>query len=351
MKTFPAYHPLKDNPGGPIMNRIRRSLLAGLAAVTLTAPAIAAAETLSFATTLPPNHPIVVGYLQPWADRISADGVVQIDIRHGAAIATAQNVFDRVTDDVVQIGWGLTIFNAGQFRRTLVSTLPFMVDTARQGSTALWNMHAKGAFDKDFTDIVPLLIVEFPQASLNTSDGEISSLDDMLGKRVITSSPAVAPIVATYGGAPLSFDITEQYEALQRGTADGTVLNFTALEAFRLQEVVKNHYVIPMGGAMGLVFASRAAWDGLSEQARASIMQQSGLTGSTAFGQFIDRWEAEAIARAEADPERTVTRAGPAEIDALKADTAPAIRSGFSQNIPDGAKLLDMFKAELDAAK
>src|SRR5690606_32881765 len=112
----------------------------------------------------------------------------------------------------------------------------------------------------------------------------LTGMGDIAGKKIITTTPAAAAIVGANGGAPLSFGITEMYEALQRGTAEGTVINFTAFPAFRLNEVTTDHYVMPLGGAAGIVFMAKEKWDALSPEAQAAIMKHSGCDGSRAFG-------------------------------------------------------------------
>ena len=211
----------------------------------------AAQETLVFGTTNPEQHPINTGFLTPWTERINADanGAVTIDLRHGPAIANHTNFYDRAVDDVVQITWGLSVTNPGKFGPVLVASLPFLVESSEQGTIAVCSMYEKGAFDSALDDIVPLLWVEFPQASLHMNGRPATSLDDMAGQKVITTTPAAAGIVSAFGGAPLSFGVQEKYEALQRGTAEGSIINFTAFAGFRLNEVTTDHYIIPLGGA------------------------------------------------------------------------------------------------------
>src|SRR5690606_24033036 len=158
--------------------------------------------------------------------------------------------------------------------------LPFLVESSEQGSVALCRMHEKGAFDQVMGDIVPLLWAEFPQASIHLNGHPVTKLDDIAGRKVITTTPAAAAIVSAFRGTPLSFNITEQYEALQRGAAEGTVINFTAFPGFRLNEVLTDHHVVPLGGALGLVFMAKEKWDGLSDEARAAISKHSGCDAS-----------------------------------------------------------------------
>ncbi|GIX13433.1 MAG: C4-dicarboxylate ABC transporter substrate-binding protein [Paracoccaceae bacterium] len=310
-------------------------------------------ERLIFATTNPEQAPLNQGFLVPWAERINAaaDGAVVIDIRHGPMLANHSNFYDRVADDVVQIAWGMTVFNPGRFPRSLVSTLPFLVDSAEQASLALCRMYENGDFDAEFGDIVPLLFAEFPQASLHLNGGDLNGLADIRGRKIITSSPAAAAIVGGHGGVPLSFTITEQYEALQRGAADGTILNFTAFPAFRLHEVTNAHLVAPLGGAMGMVFMARARWEALSEAARAAIRAHSGCEASRAFGAFLDAWEAEAMAMVASLPGHVVKTAAPEEIDRLRQELAPAIEAEFATRVPGGADLVARFRAALAAVR
>ena len=126
------------------------TILAGALAAGLATTA--SAETLIFATTNPEQHPINQNVMNVWADSVNeaAGGSVEIELRHGPMIANHTNFVDRVTDDVVQIVWGMTVFNPGKFPNTLVSTLPFILDSAEQGSAAMCAMYEAGAFDMDF---------------------------------------------------------------------------------------------------------------------------------------------------------------------------------------------------------
>jgi TRAP-type C4-dicarboxylate transport system substrate-binding protein len=333
------------------MNSLKMALLAGAAFVF--AGAAGAQETLVFATTNPEQHPLNSGFLIPWAEKINAEagGAVKIELRHGPTIANHTNFYDRVIDDVVQVGWGMTVFNPGKFGPTLVSTLPFLVDSSEQGAVALCRMYEKGAFNPAMADVVPLLWTEFPQASIHLNGAPIKKMEDVAGKKIITTTPAGAAIVAAYGGAPLSLNITEMYEGLQRGTAEGTVINFTAFPGFRLNEVTTDHYVMPLGGAAGIVFMAKAKWDELSPEAQAAIMKHSGCEGSRAFGKFVDGWEAGSLKMVEAGGKHTVTVATPEEVAAVREKLGAGIEAGFAERAPGGAELIKMFKEELAAAK
>lgn len=323
------------------------------AAAALLATGAQAQETLLFATTNPEQHPINQNVMNVWADRINeaAGGAVEVELRHGPMIANHTNFVDRVMDDVVQISWGMTVFNPGKFPNTLVSTLPFTVDSAEQGSAAMCATYEAGGFEMDFEGLKPLLWIEFPQASAHLNGAELNSLRDLAEKKIITSSPAAASIVEANGGSPLSFQITEQYEALQRGAADGTIMNFTAFPAFRLDEVTTNHYVIPLGGAVGVVFMQQATFDALSPEAQEAIEANSGCAASRDFGAWVDQWEAEAKGYVGSKEGHTIVEASAEDIEMLRGMIAGPAEAGLAERIPGGMDVVNLFKEKLEEAK
>lgn len=330
------------------MNRsIAAALLAGTA--MLATSTAFAQETLTFGTSNPDQHPLITRIFNPWVEAINADspGVLQVEYRHGSTIVSANNFYDRVMDDVVQIVWGMTPFDPGRFPRAGVGTMPFIVPNSEIGSVALCRMWERGAFDAEMGGIVPLLFVEFPQAAVHTKDTPVSSMEDIAGLRMMTGNATVAGIIQAYGGTPLSVPIYEQYEALQRNTADGTIINFTAFPAFRLHEQTSHHFVIPLGGALGMVFMDRTRFEGLSSDVQDVLRRHSGCDVSREAGARVDGWEAGAQGMVVGQPGHTLTHATPEQIAELEARVGAQVEATFAARVPGGAELIEMFREEL----
>lgn len=323
-----------------------------LAAGTLGAAAVQAQETLVFGLSDTEQHPLNTRIIAPWIDEINADtpDALQIEMRYGPTLVSPANFYDRVMDDVVQVVWGLTVFDPGRFPRALVGSLPFMVPNSEIGSTALCQLYRDGALGAEMEPIVPLLFVEFPQAALSLNGHAATALESMAGLKVMTGSPVGAAVIQAYGGAPLSIMVPNQYEALQRGTAEGTLMNFTAFPAFHLDEVTTDHLVFPGGGALGLVFMSREVFDGLSEDARAVLERHSDCSLSRAAGQRIDAWETDAMGYVASLPGHTLTHATPEQVAELEARIGAGVTAGFASRVEGGAELVARFRAALDAA-
>jgi TRAP-type transport system periplasmic protein len=325
----------------------RRTLAALLTSAALFVGGSATAqEILAFGTSNVEQHPLVTRILTPWAEAVNADAgdLFQIELRNGPMIVSHNNFYDRLQDDVVQIVWGITAFDPGRFPRALVTTLPFMIDSSEQGAVAACLMHERGAFDAEMSGIVPLAFVQFPQAGLHFNGSPATGMEDMNGRKVMTGSPVVAGLVQAYGGTPLSINVPEMYQALQRGTADGLVMNFTAFPGFRLHEVTTDHLIAPIGGALGMVFMMRERYDALPEASREVLARHSGCEVARRLGVEVDRWEADSLAFVRAQGERRFHTLSEEQLAELVARVGAPVEAGFIARTPDGAEVLAAYR-------
>jgi len=266
-------------------------------------------------------------------------------------MANHTNFYDRVVDDVVDISWGLSVFNPGKFANSLALTIPFFIESSEQGGLVACRMYEAGAFGEDYKGLKPLLFGQFPQASLHTADTPIESLQSMKGLSIIATSPPSVEITKGNEGTPVSVAITEVYEAIQRGTADGFINSFTAISAFKLGDVLKHHYVTRMGGALGVVFMTEENYNSLPPQAQAAIDANSTCEASRELGAFIDNWNSSAMQVLVDDPEHTVTYMSDEEISGLLDYVGDEILTSFEGAFPGGKPLIDAMMAEIEATK
>ena len=320
-----------------------------LLAVLLAAGAARAEErVLMFATTNAPTAHLNVQFLHPWAEAINQDGkgVVQLDIRDGTAIASVANYYDRVTTGVVQISWGLLSTVAGKFPRTDVATLPFMAKDAADASQALWRLYRAGTLGNEFADIHPLMIIALTPSGIHMSH-PLKSLDNLGGAKLVVASKVNADAITLLGGAPLSIPLSEMYEAIQRGTADGAAVAWTSFDPFKLAEVTSYHVDTRLGTSTAMMFMTKATWDSLSPEAQKVLDKHSGEAVSRAFGAW---WDGErkagkenTIARGD---KRTIVDLTPAQTAAWQKKLEP-LNDNWAKNTPDGTKVLAAFKAEV----
>jgi TRAP-type C4-dicarboxylate transport system substrate-binding protein len=93
-------------------------------------------------------------------------------------------------------------------------------------------------------------------------------------------------VVERLGGLPLAMPIIDIYEAVQRGTADGTTIQWTAFQPFKLAEVTSYHVDVFLGSQPSMVLMAKKNYQALPAQARKLIDDNSGEKQTRVFGQF-----------------------------------------------------------------
>lgn len=270
---------------------ITAALIAALAAV---APAKAEEASLIFATTLPPFAAVVKDFLHPWAERINKDGAgaVRLDVRDGPGIANHLTYYDRVMNDVIQVGWGVQTYIAGKFKLSNIVTLPFEAGDAEPTALALWRLYKTGQMDAEYADIVPLVFVTFPQTGLHMVKAP-QTLDNLNGLKIAVISKANGDALQNLGAAPLTIAATEMREALSRGLADGAAISTNGGQTFKIHEIAKFHVDAPLGSTPAMLFMAKKRFDALSADAKKAIMAHAGEAEVRIGGKFEDVQNAE----------------------------------------------------------
>lgn len=328
------------------------TMLGWSALLAWPAPARGTEEVkLIFATTNHPTAHLNARIMHPWAQRINEQGkgVIKIDVRDGPTWANHTNYYDRVRDDVVQISWGIQSFLGGKFPRSLVVHLPFVADRAEEAAVAFWRTYKSGVLDAEYAEIVPLFLAAFPQAGVHTAK-PLESLDSLRGLKLTAGAKVQSEVIARLGGTPISLVVTELYEALQRGTVDGSIVQWTAFQPFKLAEVTTFHVEAALGGSGGIVFMSKKRWDALPAAARTILEANSGEAQTRRFGAFWDSVYEEGRAQVKATGKHTIVSLSPDQADKWRELVTP-VRDEWTKSTPDGERVLAEFRRQLGLVK
>jgi TRAP-type C4-dicarboxylate transport system substrate-binding protein len=289
------------------MLRYALSVVCALAALLASRAAPADELKLIMTTITRPNTPISDKYHE-WADRVNAEGkgVVQIDVRDGFTLASSQNFYDRLTSDVMQISFGSLNYLAGKFKLSEVMALPFLMDSSEQASVVFWRLYKAGLLDSEFDQIVPLYMQAFPPVSMHLVKAPVKPLNDLSGLKFIASGKIPTEVVERLGGSPLSIGLTDSYQALQRGTADGINFPMAPMHDFKLDEVTHYHINAAFGGGPGGVWMTKAKFAALPAQVKKILNDNSGAAESRRAGQILDDLGKEEIDRLSHEAGQTV---------------------------------------------
>ena len=332
--------------------KIWKLVLAG-ALATAAMPATAEEVVLKFATTNAPQSRLVSTNLKPFAQRITDDskGLIKVETYDGQSIANQANHLDRTLADVIQIGWGLTSTFGGKFPRSDAGALPFVSDDSESASVAFWRVYKKGLLDAEYSDIHPLILSYLTQAGLHMRK-PAKTLDNLEGYKLVASGWATGQAITKLGAAPLTIPLNEMYEAISRGTADGATVSWTSFNPFKLAEVTSYHVEAALGTAPAFVYMAKKKYASYPAEVRAVLDRHAGEAEARRFGAWWDNEKntgrADVIARNDAG--RQIVQLTPAQAENWKKRTA-VIQEEWAKGVPDGAKVLAAYKAELANVK
>lgn len=279
---------------------IRRCAVAACAALALgaaTAGSATAQETirLKLSHFLPETHGMHVDFMEPWARELErcTDGRVAVTVYPaGSAFGNITRQLDQVRAGVVDIAHGLSGLPRGNFPATSVIELPFLVESADAATRTLWQLYQEGYFGDEYEGLEVLALHAHNPGLFHTREEPIEELSDLEGLRIRTPSPSVSMMLEHLGASPVGMPPLDVYEALQRGTLDGTVFPWDAIGAFNLNEVLQYHTDARAYTTSFYFVMNQRRYDSLPVEVRQCIDSLSGETLVRKFGDWWNQWDA-----------------------------------------------------------
>jgi TRAP-type C4-dicarboxylate transport system substrate-binding protein len=320
-------------------------LLAALVAV----PAAAEPVKLRFGHPASPRSHVVSQMVVPWSERVTkaSEGALEVTVFPGGQLGGNEVALDAIKSAVMDFGWINTAYYAGKFDKTEVGLLPFEVDKSAHASVAMWRLFEKGAFPGEYEDFRLLGIWAYPAQQIH-STFPVRKLEDLKGKKVGLGNDLAARLATRLGTTPVTVEFTEFYSALQRGTVNAIILQWTGVQPIRLWEVAKFHTEVRLLGAVTMIAMNKESYAKLPQKAKAVIDQNSGEKWSREWGEFWDRVDREGR-ELVAKQGNTIIQLEPAEEARWRTAIAP-LTEDWVKKTPKGQELLAAFRAERDKA-
>jgi TRAP-type C4-dicarboxylate transport system substrate-binding protein len=330
------------------------SVLAGGVAIALgSSPVLAQKQTLRMAYWAGPSHHMVKT-LEGWAKMISdASGgnlVLEVD---KAPLAKPSGQYDLVKNGVRDMVWHVTAYTPGRFTMLEANALPFICPNAEACSGATWKWYTEhGLEKKEFTDTKLLTVFVHGPGNVHTTK-PAKTLEQIKGIKVRAGGAGV-PIAKALGMSAVAMPATKAHEALQRGTVEGVLFPWEAMNSFRLMDLVKYHLEVPGGmyAATFVIVINPKSFAKLTDANKAALMKVSGEVGSAYFGK---KWD-EADARAKADAKKLghdISTLAPDQLkiwkEKLKFVEDDWLKKAKEKGY-DGEKLLEDLRAKIKAA-
>jgi TRAP-type C4-dicarboxylate transport system substrate-binding protein len=207
----------------------------------LVCPPVQAQEkvvSLKFANFFPPDNKISVA-MDQWCKEIEkrTNGTVKITQFAGGTLTPPAQTYISVTRGVADLGLSFAGYTMGRFPLTEVLDLPLGYKSGYVG-TKLANDFYKKFKPKEFDDVKILFFTTSPPHMLFAKK-PIKNLEDLKGLK-IRSTGTSAKVVEALGGSPVAMPMSDAYDALSRGVAQGIIGPYEPMKGFRLAEVVDN---------------------------------------------------------------------------------------------------------------
>ena len=224
------------------------ALILGAFALAMPAGAIAQQKfEMKVGHFTPAGHPMS-NWIQAWADKLEKDsgGRIAAKVFPGAQLGPPPIYYDAARTGQLEVAWFLSGGTPGRFPLTELINLPYLVGSAEIGTKVLNDKELRSKYlDAEHKGIKLLVLFTHQPGQVHTTKKAIRSTDDMKGLRLRFSSPTIRDFVAALGATPVGVAPTEITEQLEKGTLDGTFIDYGGAGiAFKMGGTVK--YVTEM---------------------------------------------------------------------------------------------------------
>ncbi|MFD2043834.1 TRAP transporter substrate-binding protein [Ornithinibacillus salinisoli] len=255
---------------------------------------------LDFSHFFPPTH-FMEEEIQAFASDLEEEtsGRVKITSYPGAALAAPDEQFDAAATGSVDFALSVHGYTPGEFPLTSVMELPFMADTAVNGSTNLWKLFQEfDEFNDEYAGTVPLWLYTTDPGQLFTVDKQVKSIEDLKGMKIRSPSPETSEWLEALGATAVSMPMNENFEALERGVVDGTIAPWEAVKTWGLDEVINYATVGNFYSTTMFVVMNEDVFNDLSEADQAAVQELTGEKMASQTGEVFDQFGSDAVEQA-----------------------------------------------------
>lgn len=266
------------------MQKIRRAAVAAAFASLFATQSSAADIDWRYFGAVPVAHE-VGKIIQAGFDRIEerTDGGLAIEyVFYGETPYKTPEGLTLLRDGLVDLTEWLPAYNAGSYPLLTGPELPFasadyvptteLHEQARIG----WENPTIQEYENELLDQHNAVRVTrlFYEPMNLWFKGDLDGYADIKGKKIRTISPEQAELISAMGGTPVAIAGSEVYTSLQRGLVDGTVIGSSAIESFKLLEVINTAYVVNVQLLSTGMLASKTSMDALPEDVKAVFLEE-----------------------------------------------------------------------------
>lgn len=318
----------------------RRLSAALLVAAPLLAGSPAAAEQLSVATFMPPQHHINSKLFKWFGEEISrrSNGTLTMKLFPAGQLGAGPvQQWKRVVEGVADIVFGIQAYTAPLFPRSMLIIPPGKSANAVEATKRLWRVYDRHLAQE--YKAVKAMAVFTVGGSLIAATRDTSTMAGLRGAKLVPYATMTTPIIQAMGAVPVQMPVTQMYTGLSTGTIDATYASFNNISPpWNFWDVAK--YVvsnIPTQFQATYVVMNKERYRGLSAEHRKIIDDLSGLPLSLKGAESFDGADEVAKGLMKSSPKMARVRQVRAS-DAERAKMDAAVRRGLEVIFADYEK-------------
>jgi TRAP-type transport system periplasmic protein len=219
------------------------------------------ARELTFSTYTPPTHHVSKVLSEFCQDVEKAtNGQIKVVLYPAGTLTKAEQILDGVIKGVSDFGFSVNGYNPERLPLMEVTDLPIPVSSSEKMSQVCLATYKKFQ-PKEFSQMKLLGFLNMAGSGIS-SNKPINKFSDLKGQ-LIRCTGADVDLVKMLGATPVAMAISQAYEALQRGVADGNLGDYASLMSYKLGEVVKIH--------AEYFFRNTTCWYGMNAKTYSSL--------------------------------------------------------------------------------
>jgi TRAP-type transport system periplasmic protein len=259
-------------------------------------PEVSAKTNLDMSIWISHQAPFVQEVMLVWAKEVETVTAGRVSVRLlPKAVASPPQHFDAIRDGLADVTFSVHGYTPGRFVLTKMAEIPFLGDSAETISVAYNKIYFERFLSAREHDGVKLLSVfAHGPGHLFMTKGSPQSLADLRGLRIRSGGGIVNKTSQALGVNALMKPVTEQYEMLSSGVADGTLATLEGTASFKLTPLIKTGLLVPGGlfNTSFMLIMNDAKFKALETQDQEAILKISGEKFARLAGQVFDRLDA-----------------------------------------------------------
>jgi len=211
----------------------KKGVLSCVAVISLVGSALAEPQALTFSVFEPPQAFGPSKVYAPWAAEVSlaSKGTIEVEMLAGGQLGSPTAQLKIVQNGVADIAIIIPSFTPGRFPGNEIAELPFLWNDPSVAGIAINRLIENGELKYPGVKVLAADVTGPYQVHASKP---INGLDDMAGLRLRAAGPVYAAVAAALGAAPVGMPTPSVAENISRGVLDGTLQDWTLLDAFRI---------------------------------------------------------------------------------------------------------------------